>query len=144
NWNTTNRWLIASEPAPAEWSEDQILAWIISRRETKLTPKMLSKIEWAGQELTKAVVKELNKMLVRSVEVNRAVAEGRTPPELNDGVFCIGGLRSGWLAHLLRIGWLTLEDIQGKGITGDPEGVKRLWPACETNTPADPQLYAED
>src|SRR5262249_23992159 len=131
-------------PAPAEWLEDRILAWIISRRETKLTPEMRPKIEWAKQELVKAATKELNKMLARSVEIDRAVAEGRTPHALNEGVFRIGGLRSGWLAHLLRIGRLTLEDIQWENIAGDPEGVKRLWPACETNTLADRQLYAED
>src|SRR5262249_37874462 len=27
-----------SEPAPAKWLKDQILVWILSRRETKLTP----------------------------------------------------------------------------------------------------------
>jgi len=143
-------------PTPAVWSEAQILAWIISRDETKvLTPEMLPKIEWAGKELTEKVNKELNKMLARSIEIDRAVLEGQTPHRLNEGVFRISGLRSGELAHLLRAGYLTPEDVQWHDIDGDPEGVKRLWPArnipastpavtpVTPTTPADRQLYAE-
>jgi len=136
--------VLKGAPALAEWSEDQILAWIISRRETKLTPEMPPKIEWARQELTKAVTKELNKMLAQSVAIDHAVLQGQAPHGLNEGVFRISGLRSGALAHFLRIGWLTPETIKWDDITGDPEGVKRLWPARETNTLADRQLYAED
>jgi hypothetical protein len=125
-----------------------MLAWIISRVETKaLTPGMLPKIEWAGKELAKEVAKELKKMLARSVEIDRAVLEGQTPHRLSEGIFRISGLRSGALAHLLRIGHLTPEDVQWDDIDGDPEGVKRLWPAAVTPvtpaTPADRQLYAE-
>src|SRR5262249_38675948 len=54
---------------------------------------------------------------------------------------------TGTLAHLLRIGHLTQEDIRWDDIDGNPEGIKRLWPAAVTPvtsaTPADRQLYAE-
>lgn len=122
-----------SEPAPtpALWSLAQILAWIISRAETNvLTPE--AKIEWAKKELVKELDKELSKMRARSVEIDRAVLlEGQTLPSLrdNDSVFRISGFRSGALAHLLRIGYLTQEDVRWDDIDGDPEGVKRLWPA---------------
>ena len=130
-------------PTPAVWSKAQILAWIISRDERKaLTPEMLPKIEWAGKELTEKVNKELNKMLATSIEIDRAVLEGQTPHRLNEGVFRISGLRSRELAHLLRAGYLTLEDVQWHDIEGNPEGVKRLWPArtaaeaCEVESEA--------
>ena len=126
--------LLSSEPAPASavWSQSQIFAWIISRVETNvLTRKMLPKIEWAKKELIKELVKELNKMLARSVAIDRTVLEGQTPPSLcdDDGVFRISGLRTGALAHLLRIGHLISDDVRWDDIAGDPEGVKRLWPA---------------
>jgi hypothetical protein len=124
-------------PVPAAWSLAQILARIISGDETKvLTPEALPKIEWAGKELAKAVAKELKKMLARSVEIDQAVVERQTPPGLNQGVFYISGLRSGALAHLLRIGHLTPEDVRWDDIAGDPEGVKRIWPDRETSMPA--------
>jgi hypothetical protein len=118
------------------WSLDRILAQIISGDETKaLTPEMLPKLERAGKELAIAMTTELKKMLARSVEIDRAVVEGQTPHKLDEGVFRIGGLPSAALAHLLRIGHLTPEDVRWDDITGDPEGIKRLWPARETDTP---------
>jgi hypothetical protein len=132
-------------PTPAAWSLAQILAWIISRGSTNvLAPEMLPKREWAEKELTKKLTKELNKMLARSVEIERAALEGRTPPSLcdDDSVFCISGFRSGALAHLLRIGYLTQEDIQWDDISGSPEGIKWLWPAFEAEAAPAPAADA--
>jgi hypothetical protein len=136
-----------SELAPTTWSEAQIFACIISRGNTNvLTPEMLPKIEQARKELTKMVTKELDEMWARSVEIERAVLKGQTPPQLKEGVFRIGGLRSRALAHFLRIGHLKPENVQWDVIDGNPEGVKqlvkRLRPALEAEAASAPAADA--
>src|SRR5262249_40096040 len=99
------------------------------------SPEMQSSIGQAKKELDRAVEAELKRVWAESIEIERAALEGRTLPELSEGVFRISERSLTKLAYLIRAGYLNPEDVSGDGVDGDRKGIKRLWPAYEADAP---------
>jgi hypothetical protein len=134
-----------SEPAPIPTvllSGQQICVRIISGGTTNaLTFEMQPKMEWAKNELAKALATEWNRAVNNWKEIGRAALEGREPllPHgPNTYVFRISGRHITNLAYVQRHYFAPedfLEAIELGVVDGDAEGVAQLWPARVADVP---------